>query len=272
MTTYDISVIIPVFNAQNTIVKAIQSVLDQTFNGNIEIIIVDDGSVDQSFHVIKQFIEENKVENISVYKQENKGVSSARNTGMQKAKGHWIALLDSDDEWLPSKLERQFEVIQGNQDIDFLGTTRNNEHFKRIYFKQMNWLTKISPRLLLYKFVFVVPTVIFKRNILEKTGYFNEKQRYAEEGNYFIRICNQNNCYLLNESHVITGGGKAHFGESGLSGNLKEMEIGELKNLNFAYQSQIIGAFEYLFLVIFSILKYLRRIFLVMLRKTFAKH
>jgi len=267
MTTYDVSVIIPVFNSQNTIVRAIQSVIDQTFLGNVEIIVIDDGSTDNSAQIVSNYRQAHPEAEISLIQQENKGVSSARNTGMKQAKGNWIALLDSDDEWLPTKLVRQFDVVNSNPDVDFLGTTRNNEHFDRIYFKPMSWLTKISPRLLLYKFVFVVPTILFRREILNSIGYFNESQRYAEEGNYFIRICNQYNCYLLNESHVITGGGKAHFGESGLSGNLKEMEKGELKNIYFAYNSKIIGLFEYLFLVLFSLLKYLRRIIFVSLRK-----
>jgi hypothetical protein len=130
----------------------------------------------------------------------------------------------------------------------------------------MKWLTKITPRLLLYKFVFVVPTVIFKRSILDTVGYFDENQRYAEEGNYFIRISNRFNCYLLNESLVLTGGGKAHFGGSGLTGNLSEMEKGELSNLKYAFKSHIVSIFEYPFLVVFSILKYFRRILIVKLR------
>jgi glycosyltransferase involved in cell wall biosynthesis len=266
ISSIDVSVVIPAFNAEKTISKSIQSVLDQSFKCNIEIIVVDDGSADDTYKTLKQIKEDNRYINIILLRQKNKGVSSARNKGLKIAKGNWIALLDSDDEWLPNKLERQFEVIRGHPDVDFLGTTRNNEHFNRVYFKKIELLTKIRPRLLLYKFVFVVPTVIFKRTILDTIGYFDENQRYAEEGNFFIRISNHFNCYLLNESLVLTGGGKAHFGVSGLSSHLSEMEKGELRNLNCAFKLHIIGIFEYSFLIVFSILKYFRRILIAKLK------
>jgi hypothetical protein len=101
---------------------------------------------------------------------------------------------------------------------------------------------------------------------LQNIGFFNETQRYAEEGNYFIRISNKYNCYLLNESYVITGGGKNHFGDSGLTANLYQMEKGELKNLVYSFQNNIINIFEFIFFTIFSILKYFRRVIIVKLR------
>ena len=127
-------------------------------------------------------------------------------------------------------------------------------------------MPKISPKLLLVKFIFVVPTIIFKKEIISTIGYFDETQKYAEEGNYFIRIAQKFNCFLLNESLVITGGGKDHFGHSGLSGNLKEMEKGELRNMKYAYKLGIVNFFEYIVLVIFSILKFVRRLIIVKLR------
>lgn len=261
-----ISVVIPVYNAANTITATLESVKNQTVRPS-EIILVDDGSTDNSADRIKQFKEANPDMNLMLISKSNGGVSSARNAGMKAASGKWIALLDSDDVWLPPKLARQIEVIKGNQDIDFLGTTRNDEKISRVLWKKFNLLTKIGPRLLLVKFVFVVPTVLFKKEIPERAGYFDEKQRYAEEGDFFIRICRQYNCFLLNESLVITGHGKAHFGQSGLSGNLKEMEKGELKNMRAALRMRIIGPAGYLMLCAFSILKYIRRLLIVKLRR-----
>ncbi len=103
------------------------------------------------------------------------------------------------------------QVLKDNPYIDFLGTTRNNEYFRMVLWKRLHLLTKITPRFLLVKFIFVVPTVIFKSNIISEVGYFDENQRFAEEGDYFIRIANKYNCYLLNESLVITGSGKRSF-------------------------------------------------------------
>lgn len=260
-----ISVVIPVYNAEKTIIDALESVKDQLVRPS-EIILVDDGSTDNSADRIRQFKEANPDLNLILISKTNGGVSSARNRGMEAASGKWIALLDSDDVWLPQKLARQMRIIKENPDIDFLGTTRNDEKINRVLWKKFKQLTRIGPRLLLVKFVFVVPTVLFKKEIPEHAGYFDEQQRYAEEGNFFIRISHKYNCFLLNESLVLTGHGKAHFGQSGLSGNLKEMEKGELKNMREALKMRIINPAEYVILCSFSILKYIRRILLVKFR------
>ena len=260
-----ISVVIPMYNAEKTILNVLESVHNQTFSP-YEIVIVNDGSTDQSLQIVQKYKEENKKIPIQLIDKKNGGVSSARNLGMKVAQGDWIALLDSDDVWLPHKLERQKQILNANPQIDFLGTSRNDETIKSILWKKLGNLTKISPKNLMVKFVFVVPTVIFKKEIVETVGFFDENQKYAEEGNYFIRIATTNSCYFLNESLVITGGGKAHFGESGLSGNILEMEKGELKNLKYSYNVQIINTLEYVFLYAFSVLKYIRRCIIVKLR------
>ena len=261
-----ISVVIPMYNSNKTIFSTLNSIKKQTVLP-FEVIIIDDGSIDESTTIVENFIFNNPILNIQLVKKENGGVSSARNTGIKLAKGDWIALLDSDDEWLPNKLERQIQVISENPTIDFLGTNRNGEYFDKILWKRMSSLTRISPKLLMVKFIFVVPTVIFQQRIISVIGYFDESQKYAEEGNYFIRIAHKYNCFLLNESLVITGGGKAHFGHSGLSGNVKEMEKGELKNLKDVLSLKIINTFEYCCLSCFSILKYFRRILILKKRK-----
>lgn len=260
-----ISVIIPVYNSSKTIGNTLNSIKNQTFLP-FEVIIIDDGSTDNSVDVIFDFINSNITLDIQLIKKENGGVSSARNAGIRIAQGDWIALLDSDDEWLPNKLERQIEVINKNSEIDFLGTNRNGECFETILWKKLSHLTKISPKLLMVKFIFVVPTIIFKKEIISTIGYFDETQKYAEEGNYFIRITQKFNCFLLNESLVITGGGKDHYGHSGLSGNLKEMEKGELRNIKYAYNLGIVNYFQYVILVVFSVFKYIRRLIIVKLR------
>jgi glycosyltransferase involved in cell wall biosynthesis len=260
-----ISVVIPMYNSSKTILRTLNSIKKQTILP-YEVIIIDDGSLDESSTIVEDFISNNSTLNIQLVKKTNGGVSTARNAGIKLAKGDWIALLDSDDEWLINKLERQIQVLSENPEIDFLGTNRNGEYFDKILWKKLSVLTRISPKLLMIKFIFVVPTVIFKKEIISDVGYFDETQKYAEEGNYFIRIAQKYNCFLLNESLVLTGDGKAHFGHSGLSGNLKEMEKGELKNLKDALNLKIINVLEYSCLVVFSILKYFRRIVIVKTR------
>ncbi len=258
-----ISVVIPMYNAEKSILQSLDSIYTQTWRGDLEIIVVNDGSKDNSKALVEAYIRDNSRDNILLVDQENAGVSRARNEGMRRCTGDWICLLDSDDTWLPNKLERQLEVLKDSS-IDFLGTTRNGEYFSQLAFRRLDKINHISAKELLFKFVFVTPTVIFRREIIERVGYFDESQRFAEEGNYFIRVANACNCYLLNESLVITGGGKHDFGESGLSSNLWEMEKGELKNIRMAFRIGVINIAEFLFFNVFSFLKYGRRVLIVL--------
>ncbi len=266
MNQTKVSVVIPMYNCAETILQAIDSVYEQTWTGDIEIIVVNDGSTDNSRAVVESYIKFNKRVNIVLINQANAGVSSARNKGIKSSIGEWICLLDADDVWLPNKLDRQLHILEAHPEIDFLGTARNGEIFDRIGVRILDTLNKISAKELLFRFVFVTPTVIFRRSILSDIGYFDETQKYAEEGNYFIRITHHYTSYLLNESLVITGGGKNHFGDSGLSSNLWGMEKGELKNIRLAYRMKIIHFTEYLFFNLFSILKYIRRVYIVKVR------
>ncbi len=258
-----ISVVIPMYNSEKTILRAIKSVFNQTYKGFIEIIIVNDGSNDDSQLVVENFIKTNSHKDIKLINQENGGVSKARNTGLRNISGNYIALLDSDDAWLEDKLIKQINIMNSDHSIDFLGGSFNGFGFKN---KKVGELVKIKFKDLLFKNYFQPSTIIFKKEVLDRIGFFDETQRYAEEGNYFMRVANAFNCFFLNENVIIFGDGKAGFGESGLSANLKEMEKGELKNLKFAYKQGWINPILYIFTICFSLLKYLRRILIVKMR------
>ncbi len=101
-----VSVIIPTYNRARTIERAVNSVLAQTWK-EVEVIVVDDGSTDQTSEVLKVYGDK-----IRVIHQQNGGASAARNTGIKAATGEIISFLDSDDEWLPSKTERQVKLLQ----------------------------------------------------------------------------------------------------------------------------------------------------------------
>ena len=94
-----ISIIIPVYNVEDYLEDSIKSIISQTIFENLEIILVDDGSIDKSYEIGKKFSE--KYKNIKIIKQENKGVSAARNTGLDVASGQYIAFFDSDDQVKP---------------------------------------------------------------------------------------------------------------------------------------------------------------------------
>ena len=111
-----ISVIIPTYNRKHTLERAIKSVLSQTFNV-AEIIVVNDGSNDGTEQWLK-----NKFPAITLLSQPNIGVSGARNAGIRAAKEQWVAFLDSDDEWLSDKLERQCSALQKEPEVLFCHT------------------------------------------------------------------------------------------------------------------------------------------------------
>jgi glycosyltransferase involved in cell wall biosynthesis len=110
MGAFRISVIIPTFNRAFSLTRSIESVLDQSYT-NFELIIVDDGSTDDSFDVIRAYLKDPRVRYIR--HSTNKGAQAARNVGIKTATGEYIAFLDSDDEWVPEKLQIQVKKING---------------------------------------------------------------------------------------------------------------------------------------------------------------
>ena len=137
-----ISVIIPLYNAENTILATLDSVKNQEGDFDFEIMVINDGSTDKSAEKVQQFIDENPQLNIQLIHQYNKGVSSARNAGLRLAKGEGIAFLDSDDVWLSHKTKVMMKVLTENSKIDFLASFRNNEF---IHFNQRSiWFLNLS--------------------------------------------------------------------------------------------------------------------------------
>lgn len=108
------SVIVPLYNKSSTINRAINSVLNQTFT-DYELIIVNDGSTDNSLSEINKYV---NFKNINIINQKNQGVSVARNTGILRAKGELITFLDPDDEWEPNHLESIYDVYKSCDKID----------------------------------------------------------------------------------------------------------------------------------------------------------
>lgn len=120
-----ISVVIPAYNSVKSIRRAIDSVLAQTYK-DYEIIVIDDGSTDGTGELVKEY-----GDTIDYFYQENAGVCVARNAGIKKAKGEWIALLDHDDEWAPEKLARQIEIVNNNPDLRWCSTNYNQNDGNR---------------------------------------------------------------------------------------------------------------------------------------------
>src|SRR5690606_36326865 len=178
-----VSVIIPMYNAGKTIIRTLDSVKNQIYAGDFEIIIVGEGSTDQSEELVKTYILENGNLDIRLIQQINSGVSKARNVAMKEARGNFIALLDADDEWLREKTERQMKYLSDpDLKIDFLVSLWNNERLTFPYFMdRKTGLVMISLKQLLLKITRQTSTAIFRKQVLQKTGSFDVKQKYSED-------------------------------------------------------------------------------------------
>jgi glycosyltransferase involved in cell wall biosynthesis len=118
MSEIQVSIVIPLYNKSQWILQTLKSVTNQTYK-NWECIIVDDGSSDESLDLVKKFAMENQGE-WRIHSQVNSGQAVARNFGISLARGKYIALLDADDLWLPSKLTKQIDYLEKNKDVDVI--------------------------------------------------------------------------------------------------------------------------------------------------------
>jgi glycosyltransferase involved in cell wall biosynthesis len=249
-------------NSAKTIIRALESIKSQTYKGEFQIIIVDDGSIDNSAKLVEEYINNNFDLNIELFKKKNEGVSSARNFAMKFARGQYIAFLDSDDEWQEEKIQLQIESIIKSPNVDLLGCRNCNLTNTRLSNIQIIRLIKLKAFSYTMKTSLTTSGVIMRRSIYIEIGGFDEKMRYSEDMNYWLRIMGKFNCYILdyplvkleNDSLIKHGGG--------LSRKTWEMEKGELNNITYIYKNKQINVLQYLFSFTFSFLKFMRRLIL----------
>jgi len=177
-----VSVVIPLYNQKEFIGDAIQSVLGQSYK-NIEIIVVNDGSTDNPVDVLSQY--RNDIIEIN---QENRGLSGARNSGIRRAGGDYVQLLDADDLLTENKIERQLKYFrQGNSDLPYcrIQTLHNK---KRIISERPDPVIKdmFSHYYLLWKpYPTPIHSLLFPMDIFRKHGLFDEEMK-ANEDRYFL--------------------------------------------------------------------------------------
>lgn len=167
-----VSIVMPTYNRANFIVETINSIQKQSYS-NWELIIVDDGSTDQTIGVINDIADER----IRYYQQPHLGMEDARNFGLEKAKGEFIGFMDSDDLWAINKLERQLEIFKEYPGIDFCLT--NAYEFKTcgkplvFFYKQRSGVKPGDLFLSFFKSELVAspPTLLFKKKCLDSVGF-----------------------------------------------------------------------------------------------------
>lgn len=197
---YNISVIIPTYNRANLLVNTINSVLMQTFPV-LEILICDDGSSDDTENIVKS-INNDKIKYV---KCAHSGKPAApRNVGISQARGNWIAFLDSDDEWLPHKLERQIAILE-KKGAKAICSNALRVDSKNII--QGDYLRNTKSRFvgfeeLLNENVIICSSVIIEKELIDSCGCFNEDDNFRAIEDYllWLMISNQVQWYYLYES------------------------------------------------------------------------
>jgi glycosyltransferase involved in cell wall biosynthesis len=181
-----VSVIIPTFNREHTILRSVRSVLRQTYS-NLELIIVDDGSDDQTELLIKS-LNDTRIRYIKHAMNRWGGV--ARNIGCEMARADFIAFLDSDDQWLPDKLEKQVDFLTqldrsfGLVYSDFYVIKK--DHVKK---RERYAFEDISDFLLTRNFIGTISTVIVKKAYFDLIGGFDENLESCQDWDLYLRLC-----------------------------------------------------------------------------------
>jgi GT2 family glycosyltransferase len=198
-----VSIIIPTFNRCTVLQRALNSIYSQSYT-DYEIIVIDDGSTDDTATMIDQFFPE-----VRYFYQSNNGVSTSRNKGLAHATGDWVAFLDSDDEWLPEKLAKQVKEFRLNPDYKICHT---EEHWIRngVKVNQMKKHKKkggwIFPQCL--PLCAMSPSsILIHRSVFEEVGNFNTSLPACEDYDLWLRITAKYPVLFIKEPLLLKYGG-----------------------------------------------------------------
>lgn len=217
-----VDIIVPSYNRKAFLKKAVRSVYKQTYS-NWRLIIIDDGSTDGT-HL------EDYGSRTQLFRfDENKGVSFARNQGIKNSSAEWLAFLDSDDEWMPSKLEKQIQLAHKNPSAKWI-------HCNEIWIKNNQLLNqkkqheKSGGRIFdrCVSLCCVSPSaVLIKRELFEELGFFREDFPVCEDYELWLRLSASYNIFFLEEALVVKQGGHP----DQLSKKFKAMDYWRVKAL-----------------------------------------
>ncbi|HFE37282.1 MAG TPA: glycosyltransferase family 2 protein [Gammaproteobacteria bacterium] len=179
------SVIIPSYNRAYCLARAIESVLQQSYQAKT-IVVVDDGSTDDTEVLVKH-----RYPQVIYYKQKNKGVSAARNLALSRLTTNWVAFLDSDDEWLPNKLEQQVALLANNDGYKICHTeelwVRNGKRVNQMakHKKSGGWIFEKCLPLC----VISPSSVLMHKSLFYEIGFFREDFPACEDYDLWLKIC-----------------------------------------------------------------------------------
>jgi len=250
-----VSVIITAYQKAQFLPRAMQSVLDQTFQ-DFELIVVDDGSTDTTREIVEHFVQ--KDSRIKYIYQENQGPGSARNKGIEASQAELVALLDGDDEWLPEKLEHQVQIMVSCPIVDLIFTNMQyvntidkghivnlSSHYhdyvmSRFTLRPLSKDGKVHlikdksfPAKIALKNVFLPTSAMFRKYVWDKVGGFNEEFRGPEDLDFWVRAALKK-CQFAYMSHVCA---IYYKNETSLVQASERSYLEQLKHALYAYSS-----------------------------------
>ena len=198
-----ISIIIPAYNAEQTIIKTIESIQRQTFT-DYEIIVIDDGSTDQTKDVVSR-IEDRRLK-ISAY--QNAGAATARNRGIAQATGKYLAFIDADDLWTPDKLELQLEALQKNPTagVAYSWTTSVFLYKQKEVWHPCNPVLfegNVYPKMLLGNFLASGSNPLIRQEAILSVGGFDSDLLHCEDWDFYLRLAAKWEFVLVPKSQII---------------------------------------------------------------------
>ncbi|AFY58142.1 glycosyl transferase [Rivularia sp. PCC 7116] len=240
-----ISVVVPAYNSQSTILETIDSVLGQTFS-DFELIVINDGSTDNTLEILTSV----KDTRLKVYSYPNGGLPAARNRGIARASGEFISFIDADDLWTPDKLELQIQALQKNPSagVAYSWTIcmgNNGESFHPGVSE--SYQGNVYANLLVGNFIASGSNVLLRKETIESAGYFDESLKSSEDWDYWLRLAPKWDFVVVPKPQIIY-----RLSSGAMSSNLDVMEkyqtlvlkrafelapaqLHHLKNRGFAY-------------------------------------
>jgi glycosyltransferase involved in cell wall biosynthesis len=230
-----ISVIIPAYNAERTILKTIESVQQQTYK-DLEIIVINDGSRDRTLEVLATIADAR----LKIYSYQNSGLPTARNRGISHATGNYISFIDADDLWTEDKLEKQLLALQQNPKagVAYSWTTfmvedpDNPNNISFVPDNQVSFIGNIFPDLLLGNFISNGSNILARREAIESVGEFEPTLKSCEDWDYYLRLAAKWQFVLVPKPQIL-------YLKSAVSMTSKAniMETEGIRVLNRAYQN-----------------------------------
>ncbi|WP_051237922.1 glycosyltransferase family 2 protein [Lacticigenium naphthae] len=195
-----VSIVIPTYNRQDLLLKAIDSLFNQTYR-QFEIIVVDDCSTDGTQEALNRL---NDPRVIYMRHTQNKGAGEARNTGIEKAQGEYVAFLDSDDKWLPTKLEKQVHIFEQNDAIGAVYTgVKKADEGSVISITQPKYRGDILAELMKKNSIDTTSSVMIKTKWLREIGGFDSSLPSCQDWDLYIRLAQVTQFDFVKEPLVI---------------------------------------------------------------------